>query len=72
MLNGVSFDNLTLVGTNFDQATLDGATFHNAVLRNVSFKTELKKVNFDGARMDKLTYALLKSQGAKLSGVTLL
>ena len=32
----------------------------------------LKTIHFDGARMDKLTYAALKSLGVDLSGVTLI
>jgi BTB/POZ domain-containing protein KCTD9 len=70
VLSGVSFDNQTLTGTIFDNADLSGTTFRNAVLRNVSFKTDLKKTVFDGASMDKLTYAVLKGYGAKLTNVT--
>ncbi len=68
-MTGVSFDNLTLVETNFDQAQVKGTTFRNATLRNVAFETEVKKANFDQATMDKLTYAMLKSYGADLTGV---
>jgi BTB/POZ domain-containing protein KCTD9 len=71
-LSGVSFDNQTLLGTIFDDAALKGTTFRNAVLRNVSFKTEVKKAIFDGATMDKLTYAILKGYGANLTNVTVI
>jgi uncharacterized protein YjbI with pentapeptide repeats len=70
VLSGVSFDNQTLTGTIFDGAELNGTTFRNAVLRNVSFKTEVKRAVFDGAKMDKVTYAVLKGYGAHLTNVT--
>jgi BTB/POZ domain-containing protein KCTD9 len=72
VLSGVSFDNQTLTGTIFDSAELNGTTFRNAVFRNVSFKTDVKKAVFDGARMDKLTYAILRSYGANLKDVTVI
>ncbi|MCY9761634.1 pentapeptide repeat-containing protein [Paenibacillus alvei] len=68
--SGVSFDNLTFNGVVFDYAGLRKTTFRNAVFNNVSFKTDVKKTIFDGATMDKLTYALLKSNKADLSNVT--
>jgi BTB/POZ domain-containing protein KCTD9 len=71
-LSGVSFDNQKLNGTIFDYSGLKGTTFRNAVLRNVSFKTEVKKAIFDGATMDKLTYALLKGYKANLENVTII
>ena len=47
------------------------------LFRDVSFRVTSRKyrnairtVNFDGARMDKLTYAGLKGLGADLSSVT--
>lgn len=72
VLSGVSFDNQTLTGTIFDNAELTGTTFRNAVFRNVSFKTYLNTAVFDGAKMDKLTYAVLKGYGANLKKVTLI
>lgn len=72
VLSGVSFDNSTFTGTNFDNAELNGTTFRNAVFRNVSFKTEVKKAVFDGAKMDKLTYVVLKGYGANLKNVTVI
>ncbi|MEG6520995.1 pentapeptide repeat-containing protein [Desulfotomaculum sp. 1211_IL3151] len=71
-LSGVCFDHQTLHGTNFDYSGLKGTTFRHAVLRNVSFKTDVKKAIFDGATMDKLTYALLKGYRAKLDNVTVI
>jgi hypothetical protein len=41
------------------------------VLRNVSSQNaDVRKAVFDGAAMDKLTYAVLKGYGAKLTNVT--
>lgn len=71
-LEGVSFDNLTLVGTSFDSAGLKNTSFRNTVLRDVSFKTEVKKAIFDGAKIDKLTYAMLKGYGANLTNATMI
>ena len=66
-----------LHGVKFDRAALEGVTFRGATLRDVSFRATSRKycnamrtVNFDGARMDKLTYAGLKGIGADLSNVT--
>ncbi|GMA64353.1 pentapeptide repeat-containing protein [Alicyclobacillus fastidiosus] len=69
-LASVSFDGLILNGTIFNNAGLKGTTFRNSILINVSFKTQAKKAVFDGAVMDKLTYAILQGYGAKLPNVT--
>jgi len=71
-LRGVSFEGLKITGANFDYAGLKGTSFKNAVLFNVSFKTDVKKTDFNGASMDKLTYAVLKGFGANLDNVTIL
>jgi uncharacterized protein YjbI with pentapeptide repeats len=68
-LSGVCFDDQTLNGTIFDYSGLKGTSFRNAVLRNVSFKTDVKKAIFDGATMDKITYAILKGYKANLDNV---
>jgi hypothetical protein len=34
------------------------------------YRKAIRTVDFDGARIDKLTYALLKGMGADLSNVT--
>lgn len=68
-LSGVCFDNQKLSGTIFDSAGLKETSFKNAELVNVSFKTDVKKAFFDGATMDKLTYAILKGYKANLSNV---
>lgn len=69
-LSGVCFDNQSFNGTIFNDAGLKGTSFKNAVLRNVSFKTHVKKAIFEGATMDKLTYAILKGYKANLDNVT--
>lgn len=71
-LASVSFDGLALNGTVFNNAGLKGTTFRNTTLINVSFKTQVKRAVFDGAVMDKLTYAVLKGYGAKLNNVTVM
>jgi len=62
-------------------SALNDASLIDATLKNVSFRASfaitnkfykaLKTIHFDGAKMDKLTYAALKGLGAELSGVTL-
>lgn len=80
-LNGVCFDGQTFIGVRFDKAEMNEVTFNGATLRNVSFRPSfaltnkyyraIKTICFDGAMMDKLTYAALKSIGADMSKVTL-
>ena len=82
-LRGVCFDGLTFIGVKFDQAALNEASFKGATLKNVSFHSPftwlswskkyyraIKTICFDGATMDKLTYAALKGMEADLSKVT--
>ncbi|CEG26413.1 pentapeptide repeat-containing protein [Bacillus sp. B-jedd] len=69
-LSEVCFDNQTFNGTIFNNAGLKGTSFKNAVFHNVSFKTNVKKAIFDGATMDKLTFAILKGYKANLDNVT--
>ena len=74
-LDGQSFNNVK-----FHNTALNEATFKNATLTNVSFRAPyaitnnyyraIKTIHFDGATMDKLTYASLKGIGADLSKVT--
>jgi len=46
-------------------------SFRNSVLQNVSFRNvKVQKAIFDGATMDKVTYAALKGYSAKLTNVT--
>jgi len=84
-LRGQHLDGLTFVGVKFDRADLKDTTFKGATLRNVSFLAAvtwtswskkhyraIKTINFDGATMDKLTYAALKGLDADLSKVTVI
>ena len=79
-LSGVCFDRQTFKGVKFHNTALTGASFKGATLQNVSFRAQyaltnkyyrqLKTIHFDGAIMDKLTYAALKGVGVDLSGVS--
>lgn len=81
-LRGVCLNGLTFIGVKFDRSTLNDATFKGATLRNVSFRPAfaltnknyraIKTICFDGAMMDKLTYAALKGLGTDLSNVTII
>ena len=76
----VCLDGQTFIGVKFDKTALNEATFNGSTLRNVSFRPTyaltnkyyrtIKTICFDGALMDKLTYAELKGLGAELSKVT--
>jgi len=75
-LRGLNFDGATFTSVKFEKAALEGVSFRGATLRDVSFRATSRKyrnairtVNFEGARMDKLTYAGLKGLGADLSNV---
>lgn len=71
-LSGICFDNESFTGTIFNNSALKGTSFKNAVFKNVSFKTKVKDTIFDGATMDKLTYAVLKGTKADLTNVTVI
>ncbi|QYR19206.1 pentapeptide repeat-containing protein [Paenibacillus sp. sptzw28] len=79
-LGGLCFDGQTFIGVKFDKTSLNEVSFKGATLKNVSFQAffsltnkyyrSIKTICFDGAIMDKLTYAALKGMGADLSKVT--
>jgi uncharacterized protein YjbI with pentapeptide repeats len=84
-LREMCFDGLTFIGVKFDQTALNEASFKGATLNNVSFHSPftwlswskkyyraIKTICFDGATMDKLTYAALKGMEADLSNVTVI
>ncbi|MBI2331617.1 MAG: pentapeptide repeat-containing protein [Chloroflexi bacterium] len=81
-LRGQSLNGLSFIGVKFDRSTLNEAAFKGATLKNVSFfpvfaltnkfYRAIKTINFDGAMMDKLTYAALKGMGVDLSNVTVI
>lgn len=58
----------------FENCSFYGVKFMNVTLTNTFFKNnrKLKKVQFDGCKADKLTYAFLKNNLANLSGITLI
>jgi uncharacterized protein YjbI with pentapeptide repeats len=79
-LSGQRLDGQTFIGVKFDNFLKD-ASFQGATLKNVSFrwpslwvspKRAIRSINFDGAMMDKLTYAALKGIGADVAKVTIL
>ncbi len=69
-LRGSCFDGQTFISVKFDKDSLNDVSFRGATLRNVSFTLPfsvtnksylaMKTICFDGATMDKLTYAALK------------
>jgi len=81
-LRGLCFDGQTFSGVKFGGAALNEVTFKGATLKNVSFTPPwsltkkyyraIKTICFDGAMMDKLTYAALKGIEADLSKVTVI
>jgi uncharacterized protein YjbI with pentapeptide repeats len=79
-LSGQRLDGQTFIGLRFDLPALKDVSFQGATLRNVSFrpvglwslKRAIQSIHFDGALMDKLTYAALKGIGADVSKVTVL
>ena len=79
-LSGQRLDGLTFIGVRFDLPAMKDVSFQGATLKNVSFrpvgirslKRAIQSIHFDGAMMDKLTYAALKGVGADVSKVTVL
>jgi uncharacterized protein YjbI with pentapeptide repeats len=84
-LRGQRFDGQTFIGVKFDMVSLNETSFKGATFKNVSFLSAftwaswfkkqyraIKTINFEGATMDKLTYAALKGLEADLSKVTVI
>jgi uncharacterized protein YjbI with pentapeptide repeats len=81
-LRGLCLDGQTFIGVKFGEAALNEVTFKGATLKDVSFTppfsltkkyyNAIKTIRFDGATMDKLTYAALKGMEADLSKVTII
>ena len=81
-LRDLCLDGQTFLGVRFEMALLHGVSFKGATLKNVSFRAvsawtnkyhrAIKTICFDGAMMDKLTYAMFKGFGADLSKVTVI
>jgi len=70
-LNGIDFSGVTMDGVRFKAAALNGASFEGAVLHDVVFEytTSLRRANFNGATMDKVTYATLLGKDVDLGRV---
>ncbi len=64
----------TLDGCFFENCAFYGVKFQNATLINTFFKNnkKFKRVQFIDCKVDKITYAFLKSNQANLTGITLL
>lgn len=62
--DGCSFENCTFYNVKFQQATLTNTFFKN--------NKRFKRVQFIDCKVDKITYAFLKSNLADLSGISLL
>lgn len=81
-LREMVMDGLTFTGVRFDKAALNDVSFKGATLNNVSFiptftltnryYRAIKTISFEGAKMDKLTYAALKGIGADVSQVSII
>ena len=84
-LRGLNLDGQTFIGVKFDRASLNEVSFKGATFKNVSFLSAItwtswskkyyraiKTICFDGAMMDKLTYATLKGLEADLSKVNVI
>jgi uncharacterized protein YjbI with pentapeptide repeats len=79
-MSGLCLDGQLFINVKFDNAGLKGVSFKGAALKNVSFRSTftltnryykaLKSIDFEGAMMDKLTYAALKGAGVDLPNVT--
>lgn len=78
-MSGLCLDGQLFINVKFDNARLKGTSFKGAALKNVSFRSAfaltnryyktLKSIDFEGAMMDKLTYAALKGAGVDLPNV---
>ncbi|MCI1774987.1 MAG: pentapeptide repeat-containing protein, partial [Paenibacillus lautus] len=81
-LSGKRLDGQTFIGVKFEKTALTDVSFKGATFHHVSFHPGftltkkyyrmIKAICFDGATMDKLTYALLKGMDADLSKVTVI
>lgn len=81
-IRGVNFDGQTFIHVVFDKSALNDVSFCGATLKNVSFVPmysitnkyyrAIKTIDFEGAIIDKITYASLKGIGANLANVTVI
>ena len=74
----IGFSEITFCGSiedcSFENCSFKGVKFVNANILNSFFKHNRKfnKVKFIDCKVDKLTFAFLKSNGAKLEGITII
>ncbi|PKF73862.1 pentapeptide repeat-containing protein [Chryseobacterium sp. PMSZPI] len=78
-MSGICLDRQLFINVKFDNARLKGVSFKGSALKNVSFRSTfaltnryyktLKSIDFEGAMMDKLTYAALRGAGVDLPNV---
>lgn len=74
----MSIENITFEGSLedcfFEHSDFYGVKFQNATLLNTFFKNNdrMKRVQFIDCKVDKITYAFLKSNQANMTGITLL
>lgn len=74
----IGFSEITFGGNiedcSFENCSFKGVKFVNATILNSFFKhnRKLNKVEFIDCRVDKLTFAFLKSNGALLEGITII
>ncbi|WP_221407722.1 helix-turn-helix domain-containing protein [Thermoflexibacter ruber] len=74
----VGFTEITFGGNledcSFENCSFKGVKFVNATILNTFFKHNRKfnKVEFKDCKVDKLTFAFLKSNGAKLEGISII
>ncbi|MBI2416576.1 MAG: pentapeptide repeat-containing protein [Ignavibacteriales bacterium] len=81
-MRGLCLDGQAFTDVKFDNAALNDVTFKGATLKNVSFRAPyaitnkyyrtIKTIRFEGAMIDKLTYAALNGAGADLSKVIII
>jgi uncharacterized protein YjbI with pentapeptide repeats len=69
IFNGVSFDNAALTNVSFRDATLNNVSFRSPYAVTNRYYRSIKTICFDGAKMDKLTYAVLKGLEVDLTKV---
>jgi len=69
----IEFDGL-IENCSFENCGFSKVKFHNATILNTFFKHNRKfnKVQFINCKVDKLTFAFLKTNGAKLEGITII
>lgn len=68
-LEGCNFENSKIENVNFGFSNLKSCSFKNATIINVTAKCDLRKIDFSKLKIDRISYALFKANGAKLDDV---